>query len=290
MDTRTKRLHAVERRLGKVEGQSRAPSKQNWRLTNMNKRSKDTGPLRLLVVALLGVGLALTGTAVAAILSLEKTEIVFEKDKVPEGVAWSPTFTLTEDGLFSPQPELNTSYEVWIQTQKIPAGLSWRPPHSTRLTLSVYGVAPNGFPLDAYVRYGCDGVHWSTWYWMPAGEKPAEGALNTYACELRLPQAARESYEALMAAWRETDPDWACDEDALCRWLVKKRPEFFAQEFPFIGYVQFRLEHSGLHEQVKVKSLSAQMSWGVGGRATVPKSGRRPPTHEKWRFDLGEAQ
>lgn len=228
--------------------------------------------------------------AMAVIGIREKVDILLQKDKVPQGVTWSPKFKLTEVGLVSPQPKKNVSYEVWIQTQKVPAGLSWRPPKSVRLELSVKGSASAGFPLQAYVRYSCDGAHWSTWYYMPATDKAVEKSLETYECEIRLPKVAFESYRKLMREWRKTEPDWSSDEDEFCRWLTKKAPDFFAKEFPFIGYLQFRLEHGGLKQQVKIDSLSVNISWGVGGRHSLPKSGKEPDRDRKWHFDIRDVQ
>lgn len=239
-------------------------------------------------IAAFGALALIVTPATGAIEGEDRAEIIFEKGKVPEGVAWSPKFLLTDAGLVSPKAKEGISYEVWIQTQKIPVGLYWRPPNSVNITLSVNGISSDGFPLQAYVHYGCDGVHWSTWYYMPESDKPSEESLKTYNYELRLPQVAIQPYRELMREWWITEPDWSSDEDAFCRWLARKNPDFFIHEFPFIGYVQFHLEDWGLKHKVKVKSLSARMSWGVGGIASIPKSGEQMPENKKWYFEIQE--
>ena len=218
-----------------------------------------------LLIALAMLGLA-ASVALGIIMANESAEIVFEKGKVPEGVTWERNLALTDAGLAVPAPEGNVDYELWVQTQMIPPGYAWRPPGGVQITLAVFGSGWQNTPIEAYVRYGCDAVHWSTWYRMPEGGRPAKEALKTYEYDLALPRVAVEPYQEIMLDWMQNaEPNWSSDEDEFCRWLAKKDPDFFAREIPVIGYLQFRLEYGGVNPNVKIKSMSIEMGWGTGG-------------------------
>jgi hypothetical protein len=105
---------------------------------------------------------------------------------------------------------------------------------------------------------------------------------------ITLPDVASHKYNELMREWWKTDPDWASDEDAFCRWIAKTRPEFFESEIPFLGWVQFRLEHPALDRPFRMEKLKAEFSWGTGGLHTLPKSGKYPKNEGKWKFDMGK--
>jgi hypothetical protein len=231
------------------------------------------------------VALVLARPSTAAVLGFETQEIVFQKAEAPAGATWSSSLTLTSDGLVSPAWEKNVVHEVWLQTGKMPVGAAWRPPRAARIWLSFFGRTEASRPPDVYVRYGVDGVRWSTWYRLaPAGE-PKPGAAMTFELHLQLPAVVGERYHELMRAWWKTDPPWASDEDAFCRWLAKNHPAYFESAIPFLGWVQFRIEHRSLDRPVRIGKLKAEFSWGTGGLHTPPKDGKYPE-EKKWHFDL----
>ena len=220
----------------------------------------------------------------AQLFSSDTAKIQFAPNKVPDGVTWSPSVLLTEGGLFSEKLPPNMSSEVWIQSQPISAGMSWRPPTSSMIRLDVEAGAEDFTYLHAYFRYSCDRVHWSTWYNLPT-LKPQNGiAGSVYEGSLSIPRMAQEAYYANMKKWWKTDPAWSSDEHELCVWIVSQDPDFFSREFPFIGYVQVRIE--GETRGVQLKSLSIKVSSGVSGLSSLSKGPGRSTTGEKWFFDV----
>jgi hypothetical protein len=221
----------------------------------------------------------------AQIFFAEVTKIEFAPGKLPEGIQWSPSMELTEGGLATrPVGAANASWEVWVQTQPIPIGLSWRPPTSARIKLVLAGLAAEGGYLRAYYRYSSDRVHWSSWYSLTGLVGDAKHEATDYQGDISLPRAARERYDALMREWWTTDPAWPSDEHEFCVWLARHHPGYFATEFPFIGYVQVRVE--GEARQMRVAEMRIEESAAVSGLQSVPKRKPRPTTGEKWFFDL----
>jgi len=245
--------------------------------------------IRFLMALTLAALVLLSLPAAGQIEGGDKYDIVFAQGKVPEGVEWDKRFRLTETGLLFEELPPNTSAEVWLRTQRLPIGLAWRPPSSVRIELSTFGEAPKGFPMTAFVRYGCDAVHWSTWYRLSPRQVAATTALMDWECQLDIPHTARQDYQQRFFQWSREHREFGSDEDAFCRWMAKEEPEFFATEFPFIGYVQFLLENPGLHDQVRITSLTARASWGVGGIHQSPQ-GRRQFDEGKWHFDIREVE
>ena len=158
-----------------------------------------------------------------------------------------------DGGLSSEKLPSNMSDEVWIQSQPISAGMSWRPPTSAAIKLEVEAGAKDFNYLQAYFRYSCDRVHWSTWYDLrPA--KPEANVATVFEGNLTIPRMAHESYYAKMQEWWQTHPAWSSDEHELCVWITSQDPDFFSRQFPFIGYVQVRIE--GETRGLQLKSLS----------------------------------
>jgi hypothetical protein len=215
----------------------------------------------------------------------DELEIVFVKGKIPAKTAWSDSLRLTDAGLHFSSPGRSASADLWVQTDRVPVGLAWRPPTAAGFTLSVKGEMGEGALASAYLRYGCDGRHWSTWYRMIPQEKPAEGFARTYKHDLVLPLASSARYGELMREWWKTKPDWGSDEHALCLWIARRYPSFFAEEFPFIGYVQFRLEMPGRSEEMTIASLAVKTGWSVSGLTAIPQSGVTPDRGTKWHFE-----
>ena len=197
---------------------------------------------KLKFVVLLGL-LILSATAAQAQFFFSDTvKLQFAGAKVPEGVTWSPSVSLKDSGLYSEKLPPNMAREVWVQSQPISAGMSWRPPTSTTIRLEVEAGAEEFTYLHAYFRYSCDRVHWSTWYNLYS-LKPQHGiAASVYESNLSIPRLVQGQYYAKMQEWWKTNPAWSSDEHELALWIVSQDPDFFARELPFIGYVQVRIE------------------------------------------------
>ncbi len=221
----------------------------------------------------------------AQFFSNDTTKIQFAPDKVQDGVTWSTTFSLTDSGLRSDKLPPNMSAVVWVQSQPISAGMSWRPPTWATIKLNVESGAKDFTFLHAYVRYSCDRAHWSTWYNLPLKDQSKTDG-PVYEGNLSLPRNAQEAYEAKMHEWWKTNPAWSSDEHELCVWIVGEDPDFFSHEFPFIGYVQVRIE--GESRGALLPSLSINVSSAVSGLTTLGKGQGRSTTGEKWFFDVSK--
>jgi hypothetical protein len=228
-------------------------------------------------------------TVQAQLFSSDTAKIQFAPTKVPDGVTWSPSVSLTDDGLFSEKLPPNRATEVWVQSQPISAGMSWRPPTSATIRLDVEAGAEAFTYLHAYFRYSCDRVHWSTWYNLPPLKPQTASAESVYEGSLSIPRMAQGAYYAKMQEWWKTNPPWSSDEHELCVWIASQDPDFFSRELPFIGYLQVRIE--GETRGVQIKSLSIKVSSAVSGLmafSTASKGRGRPTTGEKWFFDVSK--
>jgi hypothetical protein len=214
----------------------------------------------------------------------QRQEFDFKSGKAPAGVHWSSDLALAQAGLVLntvPRPRHFTDFS--IETDKIALGLSWRVPTGAKFTVSLNG-KKTGTPY-VYYRYGCDGVHWSTWYQMTQANK------SEFSAEVRLPRAARYVYDRLWAQWNRTSPEWQDDEDALCRWIAKHDPHFFEREFPFLGYVQFRLEWDLIEDRFAIETLTIDENWSVGGAVSghPPLERIEGGIHDRWHFEQGHS-
>ena len=238
-------------------------------------------------------------TAPAQLFSSDTARIVFAPRSIPDEVTWSPSVSLTDGGLSAERLPPNTSAEVWVQSQPISAGMSWRPPTSATIRVEVEAGAKEFTYLHAYFRYSCDRVHWSTWYnlapaklqssFWPNAAPVTNGqgiAGPVYEGSLSIPRMAQVAYDAKIKEWWKTRPPWSSDEHELCVWIAGQDPDFFAREFPFIGYVQVRIE--GETRGLQLKSLSVGVSWSVGGLQSISKGPVRSTTGEKWFFDVSK--
>jgi hypothetical protein len=240
-------------------------------------------------VVFLGLLILSAITAQAQLFSTDTAQIQFGPTKVPDGVTWSPSVSLRDGGLSAEKLPPNMAAEVWVQSQPISAGMSWRPPTSATIRLEVEAGAEDFTYLQAYFRYSCDRVHWSTWYNLRS-LKPQDGiASSVYESNLAIPRMAQAAYYAKMQEWWKTNPPWSSDEHELCVWITNQDPDFFSREFPFIGYVQVRIE--GETRGLQLKSLSVKVSSAVSGLyafSTSSKGGGRSTTGEKWFFDVSK--
>ncbi|MEP6900413.1 MAG: hypothetical protein ABJA66_01610 [Actinomycetota bacterium] len=228
----------------------------------------------------------------AEILEAGEEKIDFSPGKIQKNVTWSDSFSLQETGLETKQLPKNQVRDVWLQTHSFPIGLSWRPPNSANFTVSLDGSideVDSTYRLEPqiFIRYSCDKVNWSTWYIFSKSDKKTDKGLNIYENKIWLPTSVSEKYQNLMRDWWKTNPLWSSDENEFCEWLVKKEPDFFAKELPFIGYVQLRMEKMAVNPSQNLKSLTIRYFWSVGGLASIPKdkSKVRKNTEDKWFFE-----
>jgi hypothetical protein len=240
-----------------------------------------------IVAALVGLLLVSAITTEAQIFYANRVDIPFAPTKVPKEVAWSSSVSLKDDGLYSEKLPSNMSREVWVQSQPIPAGNSWRPPTTATINLQVKAGAKDFTYLHAYFRYSCDRVHWSTWYNLRP-VTPETNAGTVYEGGLSIPRMAHAPYYEKMNEWWQTKPNWYSDEHELCVWITRQDPDFFAREFPFIGYVQVRIEGEtqGLH----LKSMSVKVDAAVSGLYSPDKGQGRVTTDEPWSFDVSKVR
>ncbi len=237
-------------------------------------------------VVFLGLLLPSAITAQAQFFYSDTVIIQFARAKVPDGVTWSPSVSLRGGGLSSEKLPPNMSAEVWVQTQPISAAMSWRPPTSAMIGLKVEAGAEDFTYLHAYFRYSCDRVHWSTWYDLPPLKTQNGITASVYEGSLSIPRMAQEAYYAKTREWWKTSPPWSSDEHELCVWIATQDHDFFSREYPFIGYVQVRIE--GETRGVQLKSLSVKVSSSVGGLTALSTGRGRSTTGEKWFFDVSK--
>lgn len=239
--------------------------------------------LRFLVLL---ICLCFTAASVRAqFFSNDTTKIQFAPAQVQDGVTWSDNFSLSDTGLLAAKLPPNMSASVWVQSQPIPAGRSWRPPTSASIVLTVEAGEKDFTYRHAYFRYSCDRVHWSTWYNLTVKGQSGVDA-SVYEGHLDIPRTAMEAYQKKQFEWVKSNPVWLSDEHELCVWIVRQDPEFFAREFPFIGYVQVRVE--GETRGAQIKSLSINISSAVSGLTSINKGKGRSTIGEKWFFDASK--
>jgi hypothetical protein len=243
---------------------------------------------RTCFASVLLLGVALAGSAWAQIYSGNSATIKFEGTQPLEEVSWSPALTRTAAGLLLQGVPQGSLREFWIQSQPVAAGRSWRPPRSTSATVTVNTSQLNGGYLRAYVRYSIDRVHWSSWQFLP--ESPSSTpSLRQFQVWLSPPAVAREKYDALMREWQKTNPAWPSDEHEFCMWLASLRPEYFATEVPFVGYLQVRLE--GIAQEMRVSELGISAGAMEGGLQVSQRLDlRRATADDPWFFDLNKVQ
>lgn len=227
----------------------------------------------------------------AQIFSGDREQIIFAPDKISKEISWSPGFSLKESGLETKILPINQSQDVWLQTHAFPVGVSWRPPTSVNFKIYFNGSITkldSMFPIEPqiYVRYSCDKVNWSTWYKANTKDKKTEEGLKIYESSILLPQAAIEKYNKLKIEWWKTSPAWSSDEHEFCEWLFQKEPDFFAKEFPFLGYVQVRLEKFSVNTSQNIKSLTVEFYSSVSGLTSPSRDNSkvRKNTGDKWFF------
>ncbi len=270
----------------------------------MRNQSPSVGFVRSLC-SLVVIAALPCATGRASILSQTSLEIDFthEADAAAKA-AWSDTVDVGPEGL-GRDGETASSRDGWIQTKPLAVGLWWRPGPSAGLRLEL---SPAPAPITLangqvstpwggalFARYSADRIHWSDWQAVdreraaaPATDAPAAstapGSLR-FAGTLGVPDRERQAYLRHRETYATLDVPWTSDEEALCRWIEAKDPEFFARSIPFVGYVEFLFEN-GFHGGWRITSLKAEVSYGISGMAAIPRDpgADRANDRSPWRF------
>jgi hypothetical protein len=216
-----------------------------------------------------------------------------QADKVVKQVRWTDTkyLKVAADGL-GWNGRAKESRNVTIESrQPVAVGWSWHPVTTVSVYAEIlpageFSFGPNSitFPVTAgvlYARYSPDGQHWSTWQALDLQvphdhQKPR----LFFAGTLRVPERARQRYAALLQDFADTDRPVDVDEEAAVVWVLRKKPDFFENELPFIGYVEFLWETQIRGDQ-RVQQVKIHLGYSRSGHLEVPR-GHDDVT--AWRF------
>lgn len=241
-------------------------------------------------------------SANAAISSNNTLTIDFTKsDDAKNKSTWSEPdiINITAEGI-GWDGECTSQREGWIQTTPLAVGLSWRPASQISVCVSTYpGITAltrsNGEKYTPYlgnpifVRYSPDLQHWSTWQVLQAKEPliptDVKNSGRHYIVGLCVPNIERENYSRLISEYAKLDVPWKSNEDAAVRWILKKEPEFFNKQLPFIGYIQFRYEGPFYGGQ-RITSFKADASYAISGMHQPPRDNKlyKRNALEPWSF------
>jgi hypothetical protein len=227
-------------------------------------------------------------TARASIQGNSELEIDFtnEKDASKKAV-WSPAdkLSVSSAGL-GWDGEADASWDGWIQTRPHAIGYSWRPTRNVSVSVEIQPAMCEAGGV--YLRYSSDRKHWTSWQALLRGRSPNDRrqvpAGSSYHGTIRVPYRDQQTYNRLLSEYSTMDVPWKSDEEAAVRWIVARDPDFFAEQIPFIGYVEFLVEQ-GFAGSRRVKSFNAELGFGMGGLHVPP---RDPPAYKDrdvpWRF------
>lgn len=197
--------------------------------------------------------------------------------------------TLTSAGLgWDGDPK--SEYTGSFTTAPIPTGTAWRPTTVVSINATVCPVSQvfrsGVWRGQLFVRHSPDKKHWSSWQVLSNNLEPKPEDKGTeFSGRLQIPAIDRVKYDELNLEFSKLDVPWKSDEEAAVKWIVQKQKDFFAQNLPFIGYVQFRFEGPFRGGQ-RITSFDYSLSWGIGGIHHPPTD---PELYNKsagpWRFD-----
>lgn len=239
-----------------------------------------------LVLALLTLVLSSPGSAFAVIESNTTYTLDLTNAKVASRKArWSEPdrMTVTAEGLGWGTRDDEGSRDVWLQTEPIGIGLSWRPTTIASIKARVERPGTSGM---LYARYSIDGKHWTTWQHLEAVNPPvANGPTERFQGTLRVPYRERARYDELRLNYsRRDDVAWSSDEETLVEEILKREPKFFETSTPFVGYVQFLYE-AQLRGGQRMKGLEVEVDWWLSGKHHAPKDeSARKGRDGPWRF------
>lgn len=245
-----------------------------------------------------------TVAAQASILSNDEFTIQLnDPNSIPEhGLVWVPQEKVkqTQNGLVFENPESNACVDFYLLTKAYPIGLSWRPTYGVNLgielsplnretTYSGGILYPSLYSI--YVRYSPDLKNWSSWHALqdkyPSWEEKQKAGIWQYSLMLQIPQKERAEYTDYLYRYMKMEVPWQSDEEAMVRWILTQKPDFFTKHIPFIGYVQFLCE-TCMRANQPLSEMKISVSWGVSGLHSPPKdeSVYKNRDHIPWRFTV----
>lgn len=226
----------------------------------------------------------LSGYISAAMVGHQELEIdLTNVEKAKSKVTWSneDKVNINNNGLGFDGAE-NSLVELSLQTiSPFAIGYSWRPAQSAHITVEINPpnktiTLPNGQQSTPYcgnlfVRYSPDAKHWSSWQMLENQCSTDETtSIWGYKGQIAVPQEGRKTYQDYLYKFYKMDVPWSSDEEAAVIWILKKDPDFFKQEIPFIGYLKFLLE-TNIYGKQRIKNIKISVSYGVSGLHYPPK-------------------
>jgi hypothetical protein len=170
--------------------------------------------IRVLVAFVLMPFLFPSAAALAEIDSSTGYTLDLTKPKeAAEKAEWSAPDNIkaTSEGLGWGRRDDKGSLDVWLQTEPIGIGYSWRPTSIALIKATVEGDGADGL---LYARYSADSKRWTTWQQLDAAEKQA----GVFHGTLRVPYRESARYHHLRMEYaRRDDVPWVSDEEALVK-------------------------------------------------------------------------
>lgn len=226
------------------------------------------------------------------ILSMDSQSIDFTKiSKEDARITFEPSdkLSLTAGGL-GWDGDAKSEYDGSFTTVPIATGMAWRPTSGVTLLATVCPASQvfrsGVWRGQLYVRYSPDKKHWSSWQVLQNSVEPKPSDKGTeFSGRLHVPRLERNRYDELIQEYSKLDVPWRSDEEAAVKWILQKKPDFFAKNLPFIGYIQFHFEGPFRGGQ-RITSFDYCISWGIGGVHMSPKDTyERKNSEGPWRFD-----
>lgn len=240
----------------------------------------------------------LCATPVMAVIMWGATHVVDFTDakKVTNQAKWSEDLELVPEGLQFKNATART-HDSWVVTEPEGVGLSWRPLQGATVRVVVEGLATPQVQEDgnpkipdggrAFVRFGPDRKHWSSWQALTYEMNPHREKGALFTGYVGVISSDRAAYEKLLMEYFKLDVPWTSDEEATVKWILKNDPGFFEKVTPFVGWVQFRYEFP-LRGQALVKRFSVRLSSAMGGIHAEPKNDADKAHKGPWRFRADE--
>ena len=189
----------------------------------------------------------------------------------PESAAKSAKWTdsqlkVTENGL-GIEDNPGNGRGMFLLLQPIAIGHGWRPAASVNLSVTLNfeneKAMPQHYRYKTFVRWSPNGESWSTWQAMitrrPKTDKGKQERSDTgprflYRGHISVPRIETTAYDRKLMAYQKLDVPWIADEHALCVWITKEDPSFFAKNISFPGFVQVYVEGS-IRSNHRLKSV-----------------------------------
>jgi len=168
--------------------------------------------LVLLLVALVWIW---PGSAVAEIDSSTTFRLdLTNANEAAKKAKWSETdrITVRPEGLGWGHGNDQGSRDVWLQTEAMGIGLSWRPTSMASIKAVVERPGTSGM---LYARYSADGKHWTTWQYLEADAAAANGPTKVFRVRSAFPIAS---------AHPTTSYGWSMPGARMCPGAAMRRP------------------------------------------------------------------